>query len=59
MLWILKKIVFDKMKGEMRGPVIKGYVWLKLKMCYFLVDDSSEHKKQRVWIKIIEKLLKR
>ena len=55
----IKKIVFDKMKGEMRGPVIKEYVWLKLKMYYFLVDDSSEHKKQRVWIKIIEKLLKR
>ena len=46
------------MKSEIGGPVTKEYVWLKLKMYQLLVDDSIEHKKQRVWIKIMEKLLK-
>ena len=53
-----KKIVFGKMNKEIGCPVIRWYVWLKLNMYFFFVDDGSEHKNQRVWIKIIEKLLK-
>ena len=36
------------MKDEIADVVIKEFVGLKSKMYPFLVDDSSEHKKQRV-----------
>ena len=33
------------MKDETAGVVIKEFAGLKRKMYFFLVDDSSEHKK--------------
>ena len=35
------------MKDETAGVAIKEFVRLKPKMYYFLVDDSSEHKKAK------------
>ena len=42
------KLVVGKVKGETGGVAIKEFVGLKLNMHSFLVDHSSEHKKQRV-----------
>ena len=42
------KIVVGKMKDETGGVAIKVFVGLKPKVYSFLVDDSSEHKIQRV-----------
>ena len=42
------KLVVDKMKDETCDVAIKEFVGLKLKMCSFLVDDSSEHKRTKV-----------
>ena len=39
------------MKDETAGGAIKEFVGLKCKMYSFLVDNSSEHKKQSVRIK--------
>ena len=36
-----------KTKDETDGIAIKNFVGLKLKMYYFLVDDSSEYKKAK------------
>ena len=36
-----------KTKDETDGIAIKKFVGLKLKMYYFLVDDSSEYKKAK------------
>ena len=36
------------MKDETGGVAIKRFVGLKPKMCSFLVDDNSEHKKAKV-----------
>ena len=41
------KLVVDKMKDETAGVVIKEFFGLKPKMCYFLLNDSSEHKKAK------------
>ena len=35
------------MKDETAGVAIKEFIGLKPKMYYFLVDDSSEHKKAK------------
>ena len=45
------KLVVGKMKDETAGGAIKEFVGLKCKMYSFLVDNSSEHKKQSVRIK--------
>ena len=45
-------LVVGKMKDEAGDVAIKEFVGLKPKMYSFLVDDNSEHKMQRVWIKI-------
>ena len=34
-----------KIKDQSAGIVMKEFVRLKSKMCSFLLDDSSEHKK--------------
>ena len=39
------KFVAGKMKDETGGIAIKEFVGLKPKMCSFLIDDRSEHKK--------------
>ena len=44
--------MIGKMKDETAGVAIKEFVGLKPKTYSFLVDDSNEHKKQRVWVKI-------
>ena len=43
----LNALVAGKMKYETGGLSIKEFVELKPKMCLFLVDDSSEHKKSK------------
>ena len=40
------------MKDEIADFAIKDFVGLKPKMYSFLVDNS-EHKKQKVWIKML------
>ena len=40
------------MKDEIADVAIKDFVGLKPKMYSFLVDNS-EHKKQKVWIKML------
>ena len=42
------KSVVGKMKDEAGGVAIKEFVGLKPKMCSFLVDHNSEHKKAKV-----------
>ena len=49
----LNKLVVGKMKDETAGVAIKVFARLKPKMNSSLVDDTSEQKKQRVWIKIL------
>ena len=41
------KLVIEKMKDEIGSVAIGKFVGLKPKMCSFLVDDKSEHKKQK------------
>ena len=36
--------MFSKMKYETTSVAIKEFVWLKLKICSFFLDDSREHK---------------
>ena len=47
------KLVVGKMKEETTGFSIKEFVGLKTRMYSFLLDDISERKKQRVWIKML------
>ena len=47
------KLVVGKMEDETAGVAIKELVVLKPKMYSYLVDDNSEHKKQKVWIKML------
>ena len=42
------KLVVGKMKDETDSVALKEFVGVKPKMHSFLVDDNSEHKKQRV-----------
>ena len=42
------KLVVGKMEDETAGVAIKELVVLKPKMYSYLVDDNSEHKKQKV-----------
>ena len=46
------KLNFGKMKNEMDDTAIEEFVGLKPKMYSFLVEDSSEQKKQKVWTKM-------
>ena len=39
------KLVFGKTKDETPGVTIEEFVGLKPKMCSYLVDNNSEHKK--------------
>ena len=48
-----KELVTDKMKVETAGVGIEEFPRLMPKMYSFLVDDSSQHKKQRVQIEIL------
>ena len=41
------KLVIEKMKDETRDVAIEEFVELKAKMCSFLIDDNSEHKKAK------------
>ena len=41
-----------KMKDETAGIAVKEFVGLKPNMYSFLVDNSREHKKAKVWIKM-------
>ena len=45
------KLVVGKMEDETAGVAIKEFVVLKPKIHSYLVDDNSEHKKQKVWKK--------
>ena len=40
-------LVVGKLKDETAGVAINEFVGLKPKMCSFLVDDSSKHKKAK------------
>ena len=42
------KLVVGKMKDETAGIAIEEFVGLKPKMYSYLVNDDSEHKKQKV-----------
>ena len=42
------KLVVGKMEDETAGVAIKEFVVLKPKIHSYLVDDNSEHKKQKV-----------
>ena len=42
------KLVVGKMEDETAGVAIKEFVVLKPKIYSYLVDDNSEHKKQKV-----------
>ena len=42
------KLVVGKMKDETAGIAIEEFVGLKPKMYSYLVNDNSEHKKQKV-----------
>ena len=46
------KLIVAKKKDETVGITIKEFVGLKQKMYSFMVNDSSVHKKKRVWIKM-------
>ena len=50
------KLVVGKMKDETHGVTIKELDALKSKMYSFLTDDSSEHEKKRVLIKMLLQL---
>ena len=39
------KLVVGKMRDETAGVAIEEFVGVRQNMCYFLVDDDSEHKK--------------
>ena len=41
------KLAVAKMKEETAGVAIKGFVGLTPKMCSYLVDDNSKHKKAK------------
>ena len=41
------KLVVGKMKDETSDVAIEEFVGLNAKMCLFLVDDNSEHKKSK------------
>ena len=41
-------LVIRKMKDETGGAVIESIFELKPKMCSFLVDDNSKHKKKKM-----------
>ena len=41
------KLAVAKMKEETAGVAIKGFVGLMPKMCSYLVDDNSKHKKAK------------
>ena len=41
------KLVFDKIKDETAGVAREGFVGLQPKICSYLVDDSSKHKKAK------------
>ena len=47
------KLVVGKMKDETAGIAIEEFVGLKPKMYSYLVNDNSEHKKQKVWIEML------
>ena len=47
------KLVVGKMKDETAGIAIEEFVELKPKMYSYLVNDDSEHKKQKVWIEML------
>ena len=47
------KLVVGKMKDETAGIAIEEFVGLKPKMYSYLVNDDSEHKKQKVWIEML------
>ena len=46
-------LVIGEMKYETGGVAIQKIVRLNLKKYSFLVDDNSEHKKQKVWIEML------
>ena len=46
-------LVIGEMKDETGGVAIQKIVRLNLKKYSFLVDDNSEHKKQKVWIEML------
>ena len=47
------KLVVGKMKDETASIAIEEFVGLKPKMYSYLVNDNSEHKKQKVWIEML------
>ena len=47
------KLVVGKMKDETAGIAIEEFVGLKTKMYSYLVNDNSEHKKQKVLIEML------
>ena len=47
------KLVVGKMKDETAGIAIEEFVGLKPKMYSYLVNDNSEHKKQKVLIEML------
>ena len=53
MLWWFKQIFIGKMKDETGEVAIEEFVGLKPKMYSFLVDDKSEHKKEKMWIEML------
>ena len=46
---MIQTLVVGKMKHKTAGVAIKEFIGLKPKMYSFLVDDSSEHKKAKVY----------
>ena len=46
------KLNFGKMKNEMDDAAIGEFAGLKPKIYSFLVEDSSEQKKQKLWTKM-------
>ena len=47
------KLVVGKMKDETAGIAIEEFVGLKPKMYSYLVNDNSEHKKQKFLIEML------
>ena len=47
------KLEIGKMKDETVCIAIEEFVWLKPKIHSYLVDNSSEYKKQKMWIEIL------
>ena len=43
----IMRLVVGKMKNETAGVAIREFVGLKPRMCSFLVDDSSDHRKAK------------